>query len=48
MLFDLNNAGTTYRRAMIALFHDMMLKEMEVYIDDMIAKSKTEEAHLVD
>lgn len=31
---------------MIALFHDMMLKEIEVYVDDMIAKSKMEEAHL--
>ena len=32
---------------MVALFHDMMHKEIEVYVDDMIAKSKTEEEHLV-
>ena len=32
---------------MIALFHDMMHKEIEVYVDDMIAKSESEEEHLV-
>ena len=32
---------------MVALFHDMMHKEIEVYVDGMIAKSKTEEEHLV-
>ena len=32
---------------MVALFHDMMHKEIEVYVDDMIAKSRTEEDHLV-
>lgn len=33
---------------MIALFHDTIHKEMEVYIDNMIAQSKTEEDYLVD
>ena len=47
MSFGLKNAGATYQRAMVALFHDMMHKEIEVYVDDMIAKSKTEEEHLV-
>jgi hypothetical protein len=28
---------------MTALFHDMIHKEMEVYVDDMIAKSWAEE-----
>ena len=32
---------------MVALFHDMMHKEIEVYVDDMITKSRTEEEHLV-
>jgi len=45
--FGLKNAGATYQRAMLALFHDMMHKEIEVYVDDMIAKSRTEEEHLV-
>lgn len=32
---------------MVTLFHDMMHKEIEVYVDDMIAKSRPEEDHLV-
>ena len=47
MSFGLKNAGATYQRAMITLFHDMMHKEIEVYVDDMITKSRTEEEHLV-
>jgi len=47
MSFGLKNAGATYRRAMVALFHDTMHKEIEVYADDMISMSKTEEEHLV-
>jgi len=31
----------------VALFHDMMHKEIEVYVDDTIVKSRTEEEHLV-
>ena len=40
MPFGLKNAGAMYQRAMVALFHDLMHKEVEVYIDDMIVKSK--------
>ncbi|PKI69602.1 hypothetical protein CRG98_010015 [Punica granatum] len=47
MRFGLKNAGATYQRAMVTLFHDMMHKEIEVYVDDMIAKSKEGEDHLV-
>jgi len=47
MSFGLKNAGATYPRAMVALFHDMMHKEIEVYVHDMIAKSRTEKEHLV-
>ena len=47
MSFGLKNTGVTYHRAMVALFHDMMHREIVVYVDDMIAKSKTEEEHLV-
>jgi len=47
MSFGLKNAGTTYQQAMVALFHDMMHKEIKVYVDDMIAKSRTEEEHLI-
>ncbi|RDY00951.1 Retrovirus-related Pol polyprotein, partial [Mucuna pruriens] len=38
MPFRLKNAGATYQRAMVTLFHDMMHKEVEVYVDDMISK----------
>ena len=31
---------------MATLFHDMMHKEIEVYVDDMIVKSRTEEEHV--
>ena len=33
---------------MVTLFHDMMHKEIEVYVDDMITKSLQEENHIVD
>ncbi|XP_050890347.1 uncharacterized protein LOC127095743 [Lathyrus oleraceus] len=46
MPFGLKNAGATYQRAMPTLFHDMMHKEIEVYVDDVIAKSKTKEEHV--
>ena len=29
------------------MFHDMMHKEIEVYVDDMIAKSQREDDHVV-
>ena len=47
MSFGLKNVGATYQRAMVALFHDMMHKEIEVYMDDMIAKLRTKEEHLI-
>jgi len=47
MSFGLKNAGATYQRAMVALFQDMMHRDIEVYVDNMIAKSKPEEEHLV-
>ena len=45
MLFGLKNAGATYQRAMVTLFHDMMHKEIEVYVDYMIVKSQGEDDH---
>ncbi|KAA3485088.1 reverse transcriptase [Gossypium australe] len=46
MPFGLKNAGATYQRAMVTLFHDMMHQEIEVYVDDMILKSRTEKEHI--
>ncbi|RDY04166.1 Retrovirus-related Pol polyprotein, partial [Mucuna pruriens] len=44
----LKNVRATYQKAMVTLFHDMMHKEVEVYVDDMIAKSKTLGQHIND
>ena len=48
MLFGLKNSAATYQRAMTTLFHDLMHKEIKVYVDDMITKSHTEEGHMED
>ncbi|XP_057981307.1 uncharacterized protein LOC131166753 [Malania oleifera] len=42
MPFGLKNAGATYQRAIVTLFHDLMHKEIEGYMDDMIVKSRGE------
>ncbi|RDX90801.1 hypothetical protein CR513_27308, partial [Mucuna pruriens] len=47
-VMPLKNVRATYQRAMVTLFHDMMHKEVEVYVDDMIAKSKTPRQHIDD
>ena len=46
MPFGLKNADATYQHVMVALFHDMIHHEIEVYVDDMIARSQTKEEHL--
>ncbi|XP_017974534.1 PREDICTED: uncharacterized protein LOC108661595 [Theobroma cacao] len=45
MPFSLKNIGVTYQRAMVTLFHDMMHREVEVYVDDMIVKALKTEDH---
>ena len=45
MPFGLKNAGATYQRAATTLLHDMIHKEVEVYVDDMIVKAKDREGH---
>ena len=40
MTFGLKNAGTTYQRMMIAIFHNIMHLELEDYVDDIIVKSR--------
>ena len=46
MPFGLKNARATYQIAMVTLFHDIMYKEIEVYVDDLIAKSREDESHV--
>ncbi|XP_049368654.1 uncharacterized protein LOC125833538 [Solanum verrucosum] len=48
MTFGLKNVWATYIRAMTTLFHDMIHKEIEVYVDDVIVKSKKVLNHLDD
>ena len=45
MPFGLKNAGATYQRAMMAIFHDMIHIDMEVYVDDILVKSRTRSEH---
>ena len=45
MPFDLKNAGATYQRTIIVIFHDMMHREMEDYVDNIVVKSKTKAGH---
>ena len=45
MPFGLKNAGATYQQAVTTILHDMIHKEVEVYVDDMIVKSKEREGH---
>ena len=47
MPFGLKNAGATYQQMATTLFHDLMHKEVEIYVDDMMIKSETREGHLL-
>ena len=40
MLFRLKNTGATYQRLMNRMFHDQIGKNIEIYIDDIMVKSK--------
>ncbi|KAL0455335.1 UNVERIFIED_CONTAM: Transposon Tf2-12 polyprotein [Sesamum latifolium] len=48
MPFGLKNAGATYQRAMQRIFDDMLHKNVECYVDDLVVKSKEREDHLYD
>ena len=45
MPFGLKNAEVTYQRVATTLFHDMMHRDVEVYVDDMIVKSRDKAYH---
>ena len=47
MPFGLKNAGATYQRAMNTIFHAMIGKFLEVYIDDVVVKFESHDFHLV-
>ncbi|KAK1617461.1 hypothetical protein QYE76_022978 [Lolium multiflorum] len=48
MTFGLKNAGATYQRAMNYIFHDLIGKLVEIYIDDVVVKSVATDGHLED
>ena len=47
MSFGLKNASVAYQRAATTLLHDLIHKEVEVYVDGMIVKSKDSEGHML-
>ena len=48
MPFGLKNAGSTYQRMMTRMFESQLGKNIEIYIDDMVVKSKMVSEHLGD
>ena len=48
MPFGLKNAGSTYQRMMTRMFESQLGKNIEIYIDDMVVKSKMVSKHLGD
>ena len=45
MPFGLKNAGATFQRMVNKMFKDKIGKNVEIYIDDMIVKSRRAEEH---
>ena len=48
MTFGLKNVGAMYQRAMNYIFHELISKIVEIYIDDVVVKSKGYQEHLTD
>ncbi|CAL8152706.1 unnamed protein product [Prunus armeniaca] len=46
MPFGLKNAGATYQRAMNLIFHDLIGRTVEVYIDEVVVKSPSKADHV--
>ena len=47
MSLGLKNAGATYQRIATTLLHDMMHRDVDIYVDDMIVKSRGRSNHLL-
>lgn len=45
MSFGLKNVGATYQRLMSGIFKDLVGTTIEMYVDDMVVKSRTLEDH---
>ena len=48
MPFSLKNVGATYQRLMNRMFAPKIERNVQVYVDDMLVKSRREEDHLED
>ena len=48
MPFGLKNAGATYQRLVNKIFKEQIGRNMEVYVDDMLVKSKSSRNHVAD
>ena len=48
MLFGLKNASATYQRLMYKMFVNQIETNVQVYVDDMLVKSRREDNHLED
>ena len=48
MPFGLKNAGATYKRMITRMFEPQLGKNIEIYIDNMLVKSKVESDHVND
>ncbi|XP_072076510.1 uncharacterized protein [Arachis hypogaea] len=48
MPFGLKNAGATYQRLMDKVFHHQIGRNMEIYVDDMVAKTTHGKSHCDD
>ena len=48
MSFGLKNAGSTYQKMMTRMFEPRLGKNIEIYVDDMVVKSKVVTEHLED
>ena len=46
MPFGLKNARSTYQRMMTRMFESQLGKSIEIYVDDMVVKSKVVSEHL--
>ena len=46
MLFRLKNTGATYQRLINKVFHNQIIHNMEVYVDDILVKLKKAEDHI--
>ena len=48
MSFGLKNVGTTYQRLMNKMFAQQIGRNVQIYVDDMLVKSRRDDDHLKD